>query len=88
MFTATTGNTTVDITTWTLTNLTVTPPADSDVDFALTVTATATEIANGDQVSRVDSINVKVTAVADTADVDGAVDRDGRRGHDRARRSR
>ncbi len=64
-FTATAGITTVDITNWTLTNLSVTPPADSDVDFSLTVTATATETANGDQVSRVDSVNVLVTAVAD-----------------------
>ncbi len=65
VFIATIGNTTVDITDWVLTNLTITPPANSDVDFSLTVTATATEIANGDQVSRVDSINVNVAAVAD-----------------------
>ena len=43
----------------------MTPPADSDDDFALTVTATATEAANGDRATRVDSINVEVTAVAD-----------------------
>ncbi len=33
-FTATGSNTTVDVTNWILTNLSVTPPADSDVDFA------------------------------------------------------
>ncbi len=64
-FTATTGNTTVDVTTWILNNLSVTPPADSDVDFALTVTATATEAANGDQNTRIDTVDFEVVAVAD-----------------------
>ncbi len=60
LFTATHLNSAVDITGWSLANLTVTPAANSDVDFALTVTATATETANGDQSSRVDTINVEV----------------------------
>ncbi len=64
-FTATNGNTTVDVTSWNLTNLSITPPADSDVDFGLMVTATATEAANGDQNSRTDTIHVEITAVAD-----------------------
>ncbi len=64
-FIATSGNTTSDVTSWMLTNLSVTPPADSDVDFALTVTATATEAANSDQNFRSDTIHVEVTAVAD-----------------------
>ena len=64
-FTATGGNSTVDVTDWTLTNLAVTPAANSDADFALTVTATATETANGDQSQRSDTIAVEVTAVAD-----------------------
>ena len=66
IFTASTGNTSVDVTDWSLTNLTVAPPPDSDVDFALTVTATATETANSDENSRVETIDVEVTAVADT----------------------
>ena len=41
-FTATLGNTAVDVSGWTLSFLAVTPPADSDADFALTVTATST----------------------------------------------
>ena len=56
---------------WTLTpaqlaGLTLTPPVHSDADFILTVTATATEAANGDSASTVDSINVILNAVADT----------------------
>jgi hypothetical protein len=65
VFTATAGNTTVDVTSWTLNNLAITPPADSDVDFELTVTATATEGENNDQSARVDTIDVEVVAVAD-----------------------
>ena len=65
VFTATPGNTTANISGWNLTNLSVTPPANSDVDFTLTVTATATETDNGDQSIRTDSIDVEVTAVAD-----------------------
>ena len=64
-FTATSGNTAVDVTNWTLTNLTLTPPADSHQDFVLTVTATATEGENGEEASRIDNINVEVAAVAD-----------------------
>ena len=64
-FTATAGNTTLDVTHWTLSNLSVTPPADSDADFSLTVTATATEAANSDSSTRVDTIDFEVVAVAD-----------------------
>jgi hypothetical protein len=54
---------------WTLTSaqlagLTITPPADSDADFALTVTATSTD--GTDTASTVDTINVTVDPVADT----------------------
>ncbi|HUL05884.1 MAG TPA: tandem-95 repeat protein, partial [Candidatus Acidoferrum sp.] len=64
-FTATAGNTAVDITGWALGSLTVTPPANSDADFALTVTATSTEASNGDTASTIASLPVTVTAVAD-----------------------
>ena len=64
-FTATSGNSTVDITSWALSSLTITPPADSDADFVLTVTATATEAANGDQAVKSDAMTVEVAAVAD-----------------------
>ncbi len=64
-FTGSTGNTQIDVTSWTLTNLSITPSADSDVDFTLTVTATSTESDNGHQSTRMDTIDVEVTAVAD-----------------------
>ena len=64
-FTATAGNTAVDVSGWALSGLTVTPPANSDADFALTVTATSTEAANGDTATTIASLPVTVTAVAD-----------------------
>ena len=56
--------------TWTLTpgqlgGLTVTPPANSDGDFTLNVTATSTEANGGDTASTVASFDVTVGAVAD-----------------------
>ena len=48
-FVSSPGNTTATITGWNLTNLSVTPPANSDQDFTLTVRATAEEAANSDQ---------------------------------------
>jgi len=60
--------------TWTLTpaqlvGLTVRPPADSDEDFQLTVTATSREAANGDEASTTATLDVTVVAVADTPTV-------------------
>lgn len=46
---------------------TLSPPADSDADLTgLVVTATSTEVANGDAASTTDSIDVIVDAVIDT----------------------
>ncbi len=64
-FVASLGNTAVDVTNWNWSSLTVTPPANSDTNFTLAVTATATEAANSDQNSKSDTIAVEVTAVAD-----------------------
>src|SRR5439155_830075 len=64
-FTATPGNTVANVTGWTLSSLTIIPPANSDADFALTVTATSTESSNGDSASTVASLPVTVIAVAD-----------------------
>ncbi|MFZ1895168.1 MAG: VCBS domain-containing protein, partial [Rhodoplanes sp.] len=55
---------------WTVTpaqlaGLTITPPANSDADFALTVTATSKETSSGNTASTVDTIHVTVDAVAD-----------------------
>ncbi len=73
-FTATDGATSVDVTGWDLDNLTITPPADSDVDFTLGVTATSTEADGGDTASTLGSIAVSVAADADapTLDITGA----------------
>lgn len=67
--------------TWTLTpeqleGLTVTPPADSDVDFTLTVDATSVEQSSGDTAVTSATIAVAVNAVADTPSV-AADDGDG-----------
>ena len=68
--------------TWTLTQaqlagLSITPPPGSGADFALTVTATSTEAANGDTAQTVGTINVTVTAVHGTAGDDVLTDSDG-----------
>src|SRR4030095_9403433 len=68
-FTATAGNTAVDVSAWSLSTLTVTPPANSDADFTLTVSATSTETSNGDSATTVASLPVTVVAVADAPTV-------------------
>ncbi len=64
----------VDVTGWDLTTLTITPPPDSDVDFALTVRATSTEADGGDTAQTLGTIAVSVAADADapTLDITGA----------------
>ena len=72
----------LDIASWSLAGLTVTPPANSHDNFELTLTATATE-ASGPESSVVKVIPVNITAVDDapvSSDVDlGAIDEDGSR---------
>src|SRR5262249_34712936 len=65
VFTATAGNTVANVTGWVLSSLTITPPANSDVDFTLTVSATSTESSNGDSATTTASLPVTVIAVAD-----------------------
>ncbi len=69
-FTATTGNTEVEVAGWNQGTLTITPPADSDVGFELTVTAVASEASNGDTKAAFDTIAVAVNAVADAPVLD------------------
>ena len=73
-FTATTGNTSINVSTWSLSTLSITPPQDFNGSFNLNVIATATEQANGSQESTSQQITVTVipvndapVAVADTA---------------------
>ncbi len=68
--------------TWTLEEgdldgLTVTPPADSDADFALSVSATSTEQSTGESKTVNTTIDVKVDAVADDTTVGGSAEADG-----------
>ena len=64
-FTATAGDTSVDITTWTLSGLRVTPLLNSGDDFTLTFTSTTTESENQSTAQTVRYLTVTVTAVAD-----------------------
>jgi len=65
--------------TWTLDaddldGLTITPPADSNEDFQLTVTATGTEGEGGQTATQTTSFNVDVVGVADGASVSATAD--------------
>ena len=62
-------HTSVDISAWTLGSLTIRPPGNSDVDFALTVTATSQEGVSGPTASTTSSLNVVVNPVADAPSV-------------------
>ncbi len=68
-FTATAGDTEVDIAAWSLGSLTITPPANSDADFELAVAAVVTEASNGDTKTAFDAIGVTVNAVADAPEI-------------------
>src|SRR5262249_45082568 len=57
-FTATAGNTTADVTGWTLGSLTITPPLNDVSDFTLTLSATSTETANGESATSPASLAV------------------------------
>ena len=68
------AGTQVDDVTWILTpaeltNLTITPPADSNEDFTLTISATSTEADGGDEATTITTLNVDVVGVADTPSV-------------------
>jgi len=63
-FTATDALTSVDVSGWNLSSLTVTPPADADANFTLKVIATATE-STGDKASTSLDLPVTVHAVND-----------------------
>jgi len=68
-FTATAGNTTATITGWNLAALTVTPAANADADFTLTLAATGTEAANLATASSVAGLLVDVLPVNDAPTV-------------------
>src|SRR5438067_325167 len=70
-FTADATHSSINVLGWNLGSLSVTPPANSDVDFALTVTATSQEGASGPTASTTANLNVTVNPVADTPIITG-----------------
>jgi hypothetical protein len=64
-FTATSTNRTVNITTWNLSSLSLTPPKDFNGTINLEVKATATERSNGSTASTTETLSVKVLPVND-----------------------
>jgi hypothetical protein len=64
--TASAGNTSVDVKTWTLSSLKITPPTEFEVNFTLTITATERDAENNlSTVTTVPDL-ITVTGVADT----------------------
>ena len=70
-FTATSGSNTANVTSWNLSSLTLTPPANMSGTYALDVTATSTD-SNGSTASSQTSLSVNVVAVADAPTLAGA----------------
>ena len=64
-FTATSTNRTANISTWNLSNLSLTPPKDFNGTINLQVKATATERSNGSTASTTETLSVKVLPVND-----------------------
>ncbi|NBB17509.1 hypothetical protein GVN21_19280, partial [Caulobacter sp. SLTY] len=74
-FTVTAHDTGVDVTGWTLANLTITPPQDSESDFVLRIRATSTDSATGDTATNEATVAVTVDALADAMDIGGRSER-------------
>ncbi len=72
-FTSSAGNTTVDISTWSFANLTVTPPLNFTGDFKLTVNATSTDHATLTTGAAIDSKTVSQTIDFTVAAPKGAI---------------
>ncbi|MBF7144109.1 MULTISPECIES: retention module-containing protein [Pseudomonas] len=64
-----TGDGTVDVSTWNLSGITLTPPANASDTITLTVTGTSTETANGSTATSSNTIVVNVAPVADAPSV-------------------
>ncbi|MCB1644143.1 MAG: cadherin domain-containing protein [Pseudomonadales bacterium] len=64
--TSTSTSATTDVSLWNYATIAVTSPIHDDTDFVLTVQASAREAANADTASTSATVNVNVTAVADT----------------------
>ena len=64
-FTATTTNRSINVSSWSLSSLSLTPPKDFNGTINLQVTATATEHSNGSTASTTETLSVKVLPVND-----------------------
>ncbi|KEQ18405.1 retention module-containing protein, partial [Endozoicomonas numazuensis] len=67
----TTDGSTVDASSWNLSNLTITPVANYDSDFTITVTSTATETSNNDSATHTQTIRIDMQPVSDAAIITG-----------------
>ncbi|NVJ99582.1 MAG: tandem-95 repeat protein, partial [Alphaproteobacteria bacterium] len=72
-FVATASVSFIDITSWSLSSMTITSPENYNGTFDLTVTATSTEASNGHEASTVQTLTVDVLPVNDTAIIGGDV---------------
>lgn len=61
----------IDVFSWDLNSLILSPPANYNTDFAVTVTATSTESSGGDTSTATQTIDVKMQAVNDAAIIAG-----------------
>ena len=68
-FTATRTRSRIDMENWNLTNLSITPPANSDQDFTLKVEIASRESDNNARAVVTENISVVVNAVADLTDI-------------------
>ncbi len=66
-FTATVGNTVVDVSAWNLNSLSIVPPTNFNGNFTLVVNATATESLNNDSISTSAPLQVVVNPLDDAA---------------------
>ncbi|MGI9280292.1 MAG: retention module-containing protein, partial [Endozoicomonas sp.] len=63
----TTDGSAIDASSWNLSNLTITPVANHDTDFTITVASTATEASNNDTATHTQTIRVDMQPVSDAA---------------------
>ncbi|MEO0637559.1 MAG: DUF4347 domain-containing protein [Pseudomonadota bacterium] len=70
-FTATSGNTSVDVSAWTVEAITATPPANSDADISFTLDASYTDTITSEVVTDSADVEFRIRAVADAGTVTG-----------------
>ncbi|WP_153301682.1 tandem-95 repeat protein, partial [Endozoicomonas arenosclerae] len=61
----------IDISSWNLSNLSLTPASNANANFTMTLSATATENSGGDSSTTTHAIQVEIEAVNDSASISG-----------------